>query len=168
LVYNIAYTESFSQVGTKWCPGYFMIPKIETELILDRDCPVRQVINIVGDKWTLPVLYVLTQGTKRYSEIQREIPGISKKMLTQTLRRLESDNILERKIYPVVPPKTEYDLTTFGNQLIKPLEVLADWAWEHQAELKQICDRRALSESNPRQKSTAKKLQNPNKKQNSG
>lgn len=75
------------------------------ELILDKDCPIRQVINIVGDKWTLPVLYVLKQGTKRYSEIQREIPGISKKMLTQTLRRLESDNILKRKIYPVVPPR---------------------------------------------------------------
>lgn len=82
-----------------------MVSKLEPELILDRDCPVRQVINIVGDKWTLPVLYVLKQGTKRYSEIQREIPGISKKMLTQTLRRLESDNILKRKIYPVVPPR---------------------------------------------------------------
>lgn len=56
-----------------------MVPKTEPELILDKDCPVRQVINIVGDKWTLPVLYVLNQGTKRYSEIQREIPGISKK-----------------------------------------------------------------------------------------
>lgn len=145
-----------------------MVSDIDTELILDRDCPVRQVINIVGDKWTCPVLYVLTQGTKRYSEIQREIPGISKKMLTQTLRRLESDNILKRKIYPVVPPKTEYDLTAFGKQLIKPLEVLADWAWEHEAELKLICDRRAEAKPHRRQKSAAKKLQNPNKKPNSG
>ena len=145
-----------------------MVSNIDTELILDRDCPVRQVISIVGDKWTCPVLYVLTQGTKRYSEIQREIPGISKKMLTQTLRRLESDNILKRKIYPVVPPKTEYDLTAFGKQLIKPLEVLADWAWEHEAELKLICDRRAEAKPHRRQKSAAKKLQNPNKKPNSG
>ncbi|PSB12255.1 transcriptional regulator [Pleurocapsa sp. CCALA 161] len=143
-----------------------MVSKTEPELILDKDCPVRQVINIVGDKWTLPVLYVLNQGTKRYSEIQREIPGISKKMLTQTLRRLESDNIIKRKIYPVVPPKTEYALTTFGKQLIEPLEILANWAWEHQAELKLICDRRALTESNRRQKSTAKKLKNPHKKTN--
>ncbi|MEO0012484.1 MAG: hypothetical protein RLZZ535_873 [Cyanobacteriota bacterium] len=145
-----------------------MVSKSEPKLILDRDCPVLQVIHIVGDKWTLPVLYVLTQGTKRYSEIQREIPGISKKMLTQTLRRLESDNILKRKIYAVVPPKTEYALTAFGNQLIKPLEVLADWAWEHQAELKLICDRRAEAKPHRRQKSAAKKLQNPNKKPNSG
>jgi DNA-binding HxlR family transcriptional regulator len=113
--------------------------------LLDKDCPIRQVINIVGDKWTLPILYVLKQGTKRYSEIQREIPGISKKMLTQTLRRLESDDILKRTVYPVVPPKTEYKLTAFGTKLIQPLQVLADWAEEHQAELRLICDRRSKS-----------------------
>jgi DNA-binding HxlR family transcriptional regulator len=145
-----------------------MVSKIEPKLILDKDCPVLQVINIVGDKWTLPVLYVLKQGTKRYSEIQREIPEISKKMLTQTLRRLESDNIVKRKIYPIVPPKTEYDLTAFGNELIKPLEVLANWAWEHQAELKLICARRGRKESNRRQKVVAKKAKDPNKKPNSG
>ena len=145
-----------------------MVSMSEPELILDKDCPVRQVINIVGDKWTLPVLYVLNQGTKRYSEIQREIPGISKKMLTQTLRRLESDNIIKRKIYPVVPPKTEYSLTTFGKQLIEPLEILANWAWEHQSELKLICDRRGVTESNRCQKSAPKKLKNPHKKPNSG
>ena len=122
-----------------------MVSKQKQEPLLDKNCPVRQVINIVGDKWTLPVLYVLTQGTKRYSELQREIPGISKKMLTQTVRRLESDNILKRTVYPVVPPKTEYSLTIFGNKLIEPLEVLANWAEAHQAELQTICDRRTQS-----------------------
>ncbi len=120
----------------------------QEEPLLNKNCPVRQLINIVGDKWTLPVLYVLKQDTKRYSELQREIPGISKKMLTQTLRRLESDNIIKRKVYPVVPPKTEYNLTAFGRELIKPIEVLADWAWEHQVQLQQICDRR--NENNPK------------------
>jgi len=119
-----------------------MVSKKEQEPLLDKNCPVRQVISIIGDKWTLPVLYVLTQGTKRYSELQREIPGISKKMLTQTLRKLESDNILKRTVYPVVPPKTEYNLTAFGNELIKPLEVLAEWAQGHKVELQEICDRR--------------------------
>lgn len=122
-----------------------MVPKEKQEPLLDKNCPMRQVINIIGDKWTLPVLYVLSQGTKRYSQLQREIPGISKKMLTQTLRKLESDNILKRTVYPVVPPKTEYNLTAFGNELIKPLEVLADWAERHQAELQAICDRRDRS-----------------------
>ncbi len=119
-----------------------MVSKEEQEPLLDKDCPVRQLINIVGDKWTLPVLYVLKQGTKRYSELQREIPGISKKMLTQTLRRLESDKIVKRTVYAVIPPKTEYNLTIFGDKLIDPIEVLADWAWDHQKELKIICNRR--------------------------
>ncbi len=119
-----------------------MVPIDKQEPLLTKNCPVRQLINIVGDKWTLPVLYVLKQSTKRYSEIQREIPGISKKMLTQTLRRLEHDGIVNRKVYPVVPPKTEYKLTIFGMELIKPLQAMADWAWEHQVQLQEICDRR--------------------------
>lgn len=119
-----------------------MVPEKAQTPLLNQDCPLRQVIGIIGDKWTLPVLYVLTQGTKRYSELQRAIPGISKKMLTQTLRRLESDNIVKRTVYPVVPPKTEYNLTVFGNKLIEPLQVLANWAEAHQSELQLICDRR--------------------------
>ena len=78
-------------------------------------------------------------------------------MLTQTLRNLESDRILKRKVYPVVPPKTEYYLTAFGTKLIEPLEVLSDWAWEHQAELKQICARRAKQESSRCKKDSSKK-----------
>ncbi|MGD1921006.1 MAG: winged helix-turn-helix transcriptional regulator [Pleurocapsa sp.] len=119
-----------------------MVSKKEQEPLLNKNCPIRQVINIVGDKWTLPVLYVLIQGTKRYSELKREKPGISKKLLTQTLRKLESDNIVNRTVYPVVPPKTEYNLTVFGNKLIEPLFVLADRAEAHKAELQTICDRR--------------------------
>ena len=119
-----------------------MVTIDKNEPLLNKNCPLRQLITIVGDKWTLPVLYILKQGTKRYSELQRAIPGISKKMLTQTLRRLESDKILNRKVYPVVPPKTEYRLTDFGLELIEPLEVLAIWAIEHEVELQQICDRR--------------------------
>jgi len=132
-----------------------------SEPLLYKDCPVLQLIAIVGDKWTLPVLYILKQGTKRYSELQREIPGISKKMLTQTLRRLESDNILKRKVYPVVPPKTEYSLTVFGHKLIEPIQVLADWAREHQSELKLISDRR-------QQQTNSQKTKTANKKQNQG
>ena len=118
-----------------------MVSKSNNKPLLNKDCPLRQVISIIGDKWTLPVLYVLTQGTKRYSELQREIPGISKKMLTQTLRKLESDKIVNRKVYPVVPPKTEYNLTVFGNKLIEPMCTLADWAEAHKTELQTICDR---------------------------
>ena len=119
-----------------------MVSKKQQEPLLGEDCPVRQVINIVGDKWTLPVLYILKDETKRYSQLQKDIPGISKKMLTQTLRKLESDNIVNRKVYPIVPPKTEYSLTIFGNKLLEPLQVLANWAWAHEKELKLICKKR--------------------------
>ncbi len=119
-----------------------MVSQNKDKPLLNKNCPLRQVIEIIGDKWTLPVLYVLTQNTKRYSELQREIPGISKKMLTQTLRKLESDKIIKRTVYPVVPPKTEYNLTVFGNKLIEPLWALASWAEAHQSELQIICDRR--------------------------
>lgn len=136
-----------------------MVSSDHHEPLLNKNCPVRQLIDLVGDKWTLPVLYVLKQGTKRYSELQREIPGISKKMLTQTLRSLEADNIVKRKVYPVVPPKTEYNLTTFGTELIEPLESLADWAWKHQTQLQQICDRRY-------RKATAQKSSKANRRQN--
>ncbi len=136
-----------------------MVSSNEQEPLLNKGCPLRQVINIIGDKWTLPVLYVLTQGTKRYSELQHEIPGISKKMLTQTLRRLESDKIVERKVYPVVPPKTEYNLTVFGKKLIEPLEVLANWAEIHQAELQSICDRRNQNSSKQKGKSNQQRTE---------
>lgn len=134
-----------------------MVSKETAQPLLSKDCPVRHVINIVGDKWTLPVLYVLNDGTKRYNEIQKAIPEISKKMLTQTLRNLESDKILSRKVYPVVPPKTEYSLTDFGQELIVPLEALSDWALAHQTELKQICDRRTQREAERRAKKASNK-----------
>lgn len=136
-----------------------MVSSNEQQPLLNKGCPLRQVINIIGDKWTLPVLYVLTQGTKRYSELQHEIPGISKKMLTQTLRRLESDKIVKRKVYPVVPPKTEYNLTAFGKKLIEPLEVLANWAEIHQAELQSICDRRNQNSSKQKGKSNQQRTE---------
>ena len=144
-----------------------MVTKKRKEHLLGEDCPVLQVINIVGDKWTLPVLYILKDDTKRYSQLQKDIPGISKKMLTQTLRKLESDNIINRKVYPVVPPKTEYSLTLFGNKLIEPLGVLAEWALAHEKELKLIFERRkhqtTLSLSN--QKNDLNKAKTNSKKQ---
>ena len=71
-----------------------MVPNNQRPILLSQDCPVRQILDIVGDKWTPPILYILRSGTTRYGEFQRQIPGVSKKMLTQTLRQLESNGIL--------------------------------------------------------------------------
>lgn len=96
--------------------------------ICDADCPSRQVLDLIADKWTAIIIYRLAQNTKRYSELQREINGISQKMLTQTLRRLERDGIVKRKVYAVIPPMVEYSLTPLGETLIEPLCKLCNWA----------------------------------------
>jgi DNA-binding HxlR family transcriptional regulator len=122
-----------------------MVPN-NRQILLSADCPVRQMLDLVGDKWTPPVLYLLSSGTKRYTEFQRQIPKISKKMLTQTLRRLESAGVVNRTVYPIVPPKVEYDLTPFGEKLIEPIAGLAAWAWQHQEELKLVYERQQKSD----------------------
>lgn len=88
--------------------------------VFDVECPAHQVVARVGNKWTLLVLYALSQRTKRYTELQKQIANISPKMLTQVLRNLESDKIVSRKVYPVVPPMVEYSLTPLGESLANP------------------------------------------------
>ncbi|AFZ58456.1 helix-turn-helix transcriptional regulator [Anabaena cylindrica FACHB-243] len=128
-----------------------MVPNNE-QIILGADCPMRQMLDLLGDKWTPPVLYLLSSGTKRYTDFQRQIPGISKKMLTQTLRRLESAGVVNRTVYPIVPPKVEYNLTPFGEKLIEPIAGLAEWAWQHQEELKLVSERQQMSLSSQKLK----------------
>lgn len=99
--------------------------------LLNAQCPTRAVLDLVGDKWTVLVLHFLSQGTKRYRELQRAVGGISPKMLTQTLRRLEEDGLVQREVFPEVPPRTEYTLTPLGESLHQPLRALALWAIEH-------------------------------------
>lgn len=95
------------------------------------NCPSRQVLELIANKWTAIIIYQLSQGTKRYSDLQRAINGISQKMLTQTLRKLERDGIVEREVYAVVPPMVEYSLTLLGQTLIEPLCTLCKWAETH-------------------------------------
>jgi DNA-binding HxlR family transcriptional regulator len=103
--------------------------------VLQHKDGARQVLDLIADKWTVLVIYALTGGTKRYSELQRLIVGVSQKMLTQTLRGLERDGLVERKVYPVVPPMTEYSLTPLGRTLIEPLCAICKWSEEHLPEV---------------------------------
>ncbi len=99
--------------------------------VLDQNSDVRQVLDLIADKWTALVILALSRGTKRYGELHREIGGVSQKMLTQTLRSLENRGLIDRKVYPAVPPMVEYSLTALGETLVKPLKTLCDWASEH-------------------------------------
>ena len=103
--------------------------------VLDPACASREVLDRIADKWTALIIRVLAEGTKRHGELQRQIPGVSQKMLTQTLRSMEADGLVERKVYPVVPPKVEYSLTRLGRSLIEPLDAICTWAEKHLAEL---------------------------------
>jgi len=99
--------------------------------LLNAACPTRMVLDLIADKWTALVVYLLSGGTKRYGELQRDVGGISQKMLTQTLRRLEQDGLVKRVVFPEVPPHTEYSLTPLGLSLKEPLRGLSQWAIEH-------------------------------------
>ncbi len=94
---------------------------------------IRDVLNRIGDKWSLLVIGTLDQGRMRFSELQRHIPGISQRMLTLTLRQLERDGLVTRTVYAEVPPRVEYELTDMGATLIEPSLALATWAIENYA-----------------------------------
>ena len=103
--------------------------------VLDPRCPSRLVLDRIADKWTALTIQILAGGTMRYAALQREIGGISQKMLTQTLRSLERDGLVQRTVHPVVPPKVEYSLTKLGRTLIEPLQGLCRWSEKHLGEL---------------------------------
>ncbi|HET7233715.1 MAG TPA: helix-turn-helix domain-containing protein [Longimicrobium sp.] len=94
-------------------------------------CGSRSVLDLVADKWAVIVIYVLAGGTHRFGELQRAVGGVSQKMLTQTLRGLERDGLVERRVYPEVPPRVEYTLSPLGETLVEPLSSLCRWAEEH-------------------------------------
>jgi DNA-binding HxlR family transcriptional regulator len=103
--------------------------------VLSSSCASREALDRIADKWTALIIHVLAAGTRRHSELRREIGGISQKMLTQTLRSLEHDGLVTRKVHPVVPPMVEYSLTSLGKSLIEPLEAICRWAEKHLPEL---------------------------------
>ncbi|MFO1186198.1 MAG: helix-turn-helix domain-containing protein [Alphaproteobacteria bacterium] len=95
-------------------------------------CPaVREVLNRVGDKWSVQIVKLLGAGPVRFNELKRQVEGISQRMLTLTLRGLERDGIVSRHVEPTVPPRVEYALTELGFTLLKPVCALAQWAVDH-------------------------------------
>jgi DNA-binding HxlR family transcriptional regulator len=95
-------------------------------------CPaVREVLDRVGDKWSVLIIGKLGPGSQRFSELRRTIEGISQRMLTLTLRGLERDGLITRTVQPTVPPRVDYALTDLGRTLLEPILALAVWAAEH-------------------------------------
>ena len=96
------------------------------------DCPIRNVLDRIGDKWSLLIVHTLAAAPLRFGALRRAIPDISQRMLTQTLRDLQRDGLIERRVFPTVPPSVEYRLTGMGKSLLKPMQGLVDWAKKHQ------------------------------------
>jgi DNA-binding HxlR family transcriptional regulator len=99
-------------------------------------CPIRDVLDRLGDRWTLLVLMELKTATLRFSVLKKQITDISPRMLSQTLRQLEYDGLVSRKIYPTIPPKVEYALTQLGLSMLEPVGALVEWASENHEAVK--------------------------------
>ena len=97
-------------------------------------CPVELCLSTIGSKWAALVLWHLRDETLRYSELRRRLPGVSHKMMAQRLRELEADGLVSRTVYPVVPPKTEYTLTTEGKRLLPTLHAMQQWGVGYKAD----------------------------------
>jgi DNA-binding HxlR family transcriptional regulator len=102
---------------------------------------VREVLKLVGDKWSVLVVAILGKGPLRFSELKRTIEGISQRMLTLTLRGLERDGLVTRTVTPTVPPRVDYELTSLGMTLLEPVSALAKWAERNRTTIQGARDR---------------------------
>ncbi|WP_116946996.1 winged helix-turn-helix transcriptional regulator [Jiangella endophytica] len=123
--------------GTSKSPGHTPVTDPAYCQIWDprEDCEVRQILDRIADKWSLLVIALLDLRTLRFTELRREIDGISQRMLTVTLRQLERDGLVRRTVHPVVPPRVDYELTPLGATLHDTIEALINWTEEHRQEI---------------------------------
>ncbi|MBS0253520.1 MAG: helix-turn-helix transcriptional regulator [Proteobacteria bacterium] len=100
------------------------------------DCrKISQVLARIGEKWSVLIIMMLSGGTRRFSDLRRDVDGISQRMLTLCLRGLERDGLVKRTVFPVVPPRVDYELTALGRSLCEPVVALGTWARDHTAEI---------------------------------
>lgn len=98
------------------------------ETKIEQPCPIRDVLDRIGDQWSLLVIDALEGGTRRFGELTRGIDDISRQMLSKTLKRLEQDGLVKRTVYAEVPPRVDYDLTPLGRSFLVPMRSLVAWA----------------------------------------
>ena len=117
--------------GTSAEPGHTRVTKADTT----DACRLRDLLDRIGDKWSLLVVELLGEGTRRFTELKRDIDGISQRMLTRTLRQLERDGLVSRTVHPVVPPRVDYALTPLGAILLEAIGPLVAWTRTHRGEI---------------------------------
>lgn len=107
---------------------------------LNERCPIRDVLDRLGDRWTVLIMTELESGTLRFSELRKKIPDISPRMLAQTLRQLEQDGLVSRTVYPTIPPKVEYTMTALGMSFYDNVKRMVEWAESNHAAVKAARD----------------------------
>ncbi|GHC15631.1 MarR family transcriptional regulator [Kushneria pakistanensis] len=105
------------------------------EIVFDQPCPIRDVLDRIGNQWSLLILEALSPGTLRFNALMREIGDISRQMLSRTLKQLEQDGFITRTLYPEVPPRVEYTLTELGHSFLAPMQQLITWADSHHRDI---------------------------------
>ena len=121
-------------------------PDASTGDLYSIDCPCREVLDLIGSKWSVLVIGRLEEGPYRFGELRRAVPGITQKMLTQTLRRLEEDGMVNRRVLTEMrPPRVEYSLTDLGQTITEPLESIRTWTEQHLPDARQA--RKAFAET---------------------
>jgi len=119
-------------------PGMHEGEKASKRIVFETaNCPVRDVLDQIGDKWSTLFIGILGERPHRFGELRRAVPDISQRMLTQTLRDLQRDGLVSRHVYPTVPPSVEYSLTPLGRSLLEPLDGLIRWAKAHHGAIRQ-------------------------------
>ena len=113
-------------------------PMLPSNLHVPEDCrAVSEVLDRVGDKWSVLVVAMLGDGPKRFNELRRAIASISQRMLTLTLRGLERDGLVTRTVFPTIPPRVDYELTELGRSLLAPVNALGTWARQNRQKIQQ-------------------------------
>jgi DNA-binding HxlR family transcriptional regulator len=129
-----------SKIGTeKEQEGTFMSPSHKH--VRGECLAVREVLNRVGDKWSVLVVALLGDGKKRFSELRRTVEGVSQRMLTLTLKGLVRDGLVTRTAYPIIPPRVDYELTKLGRSLLVPITGLSDWASQNRKRIQTARER---------------------------
>ncbi len=117
--------------------------------ISDENCPIRDVLSRITDKWSMLILFSLRSGPRRFGEIKKVVDKISQRMLTSSLRRLECDGYVNRVVYPEIPPRVEYSLTSVGKSVMPPLLELVSWASTNQKSIRRSRKKNTKSGSKP-------------------
>jgi DNA-binding HxlR family transcriptional regulator len=102
----------------------------EKIIISEKTCSLKEVLDIIGGKWAMPIIYILSKGKMRFKELERSIEGINTRMLVKELKNMEANGILTREVFATVPPTVEYTLTYKGEQLLPSIKSLHNWGQE--------------------------------------